>query len=145
MIFDTRVITYLGEVGAISIQSIVVWTELYRRAEFCQSARSAYLRFESSDHRPLITTFDTTFTKRRGLFRYDRRLRNNTEVKKIIAQEWSSNKTTSVEQRISNARQAISRWNKENHKIVKILWKKGNNNQTWRCLNPQQMRSSQAR
>ncbi|KAL1208842.1 hypothetical protein V5N11_010520 [Cardamine amara subsp. amara] len=39
------------------------------------SGRCEYMRFEGSDHRPVLTRFDTEKKKSKGLFRYDRRLR----------------------------------------------------------------------
>lgn len=48
------------------------------------SGRSEYLRFEGSDHRPLVTSFDPLKKIRKGRFRYDRRLRENPEVHSLI-------------------------------------------------------------
>ena len=47
------------------------WAEAY------PSGRSEYLRFEGSDHRPVITHFDLKKKKKQGIFRYDRRLKEN--------------------------------------------------------------------
>lgn len=46
--------------------SNVAWTEKF------PSGRSRYLRFEGSNHRPLITYFDPTKVKAKGVFRFDR-------------------------------------------------------------------------
>ena len=54
------------------------WIELF------PSCRSHYLRYEGSDHRPLISYLDATEKKGTKLFRYDRRLRENPEVKLYI-------------------------------------------------------------
>ncbi|VVA91846.1 unnamed protein product [Arabis nemorensis] len=47
---------------------------------------------------------------------YDRKLRTNVEVKRLIAQECKSNSSATVEQRFQSVRRAISCWNKENHR-----------------------------
>lgn len=47
------------------------WIELF------PAARSEYLRFEGSDHRPFLTHFDQHLKKKKGMFRYDRRLVRN--------------------------------------------------------------------
>lgn len=80
-----------------------------------------YLRFEGSEHRPLLTFFDTSNLKKFGLFRYDRRLRNNEEVKQIIKHTWTANSNESVMGKIRNCRQAISLWNKEDHKNSRLI------------------------
>ena len=52
--------------------------------------------------------------RRKGLFRYDRRLCQNEEVKQIISKTWNRERT-SVEHRIFACRKAISQWNRERH------------------------------
>lgn len=79
------------------------------------SERSEYLRFEGSDHRPLLTCFSPGKRRPKGLFRYDRSLRNNEEVKNLIAETWSSHPRASVEQRIAKCRRVIIQWNREHH------------------------------
>lgn len=76
-------------------------------AEEYPSGRSEYLSFEGSDHRPIITSFDPIKKKRKGLFRYDRRLKGNEEVKELITNAWNSYQNSSVEQRISHYRAVI--------------------------------------
>ncbi|KAG7594156.1 Reverse transcriptase zinc-binding domain [Arabidopsis thaliana x Arabidopsis arenosa] len=85
------------------------WVEAY------PSGRSEYLRFEGSDHRPIVTSFDHVKAKQKGLFRYDRRLRDNEEVKRIVTHSWNLNQLDSVEKRLSRCRSAIIEWNKEQH------------------------------
>ena len=53
------------------------WTDLFPHS------RSHYLRYEISDHRPLLTIFDPTKKKTRKMFRYDRRLRSNQQTKRL--------------------------------------------------------------
>ncbi|CAA7029802.1 unnamed protein product [Microthlaspi erraticum] len=85
------------------------WIEAY------PSGRSEYLNFEGSDHRPIISFFHAAKKKKRGLFRYDRKLRNNEEVKQLIEETWNYNSRANVEMRISNCRKAIIQWHKSNH------------------------------
>ena len=66
------------------------WAELF---PFC---RSQYLNFEGSDH-----------------FRYDRRLRDNTEVQAIIKEVWEAFTHLCVEARLNLCRRAICKWSKE--------------------------------
>lgn len=79
------------------------------------SGRSEYLRFEGSDHRPLVTSFDPKQKKRQGIFRYDRRLRDNEEVKLLVLEAWNSTLSATVEQRILSCRSAIILWSKDQH------------------------------
>lgn len=48
------------------------------------SCRSQYLKYEASDHRPLLKFLDTRRKKGMKIFRYDRRLNENVEVKQLI-------------------------------------------------------------
>lgn len=54
------------------------WSDLFPKA------KSHYLLFEESDHRPLLSIFDPTRKKSHKLFRYDRRLCHNTEVTNLV-------------------------------------------------------------
>lgn len=83
------------------------WSETY------PSGRCEYLRFDSSDHRPLITFFDPLRQKKRGIFRYDRRLSKNTEVGKIVKDTWLINTQLKVKQKIDKCRTAIIAWSKK--------------------------------
>ena len=79
------------------------------------SGRSEYLRFEGSDHRPLVTSFDPKKKNRKGIYRYDRRLKDNEEVKTLVLEAWNSNSLASVDLRISACRTAIIKWSKNQH------------------------------
>lgn len=59
------------------------WAELY------PSGHCEYLRFESSDHRPIVTYFEPLRKKKKGIFRYDRTLSTNPEVKKLVEDIWA--------------------------------------------------------
>lgn len=58
------------------------WTELF------PSCRRQYLKYEGSDHRPIISYLDTTRKKSHNLFRYDRRLKDHKEIKDLVAEIW---------------------------------------------------------
>lgn len=82
------------------------WIELF------PSCRSNYLKYEGSDHRPLISYLDATKRKGTKLFRYDRRLRENLEVKQIINDVWEESQALVVEERLILCRRAIVKWSK---------------------------------
>lgn len=46
--------------------------------------RCRYLRFEGSDHRPLISYFNANRVKKRGLFRFNRSLTEQEEVTQVV-------------------------------------------------------------
>ena len=74
-----------------------------------------YLNFESSDHKPLITVFDSAKRHKRRLFRYDRRIRDNADVKKLISEVWNGNTEAPVKTRLAMCRRVISAWTREQH------------------------------
>lgn len=79
------------------------------------NGNSHYLPFEGSDHRPILSAFDSKKKKPQRLFRYDRRLRDNEEVKELIDKIWREDAHLTVIQRITSCRQAISSWSRRNH------------------------------
>jgi len=79
------------------------------------SGRSKYLPFEGSDHRPIVTFFDLQKKKRKGLFRYDRRLRDNEEVTQLVEEYWQRDLIEEVELKINRCRHAIIAWSREKH------------------------------
>lgn len=77
-----------------------------------------YLNYEGSDHKPILTCFDLTKKKGKGLFRFDRRLRDNPEIKALVDQTWRRAGRSSVQTKV--------RWNKDQQRNSKILinkWK----------------------
>lgn len=89
------------------------------------TARSEYLRFEGSDHRPLVSCLTNQQKIIKGLFKFDRRLKDNLEVQKLVSDTWTTNREILVEQQISRCRRAIIQWNKKKHKNrQKIIAKK---------------------
>ena len=83
------------------------WSDLF------PNARSHYLAFEASDHRPLLSTFDSKRKRSSKIFRYDIRLRENEEVKSLISKVWADYQHLSVHLRIQKSRQVISVWSKQ--------------------------------
>lgn len=73
------------------------------------------MRFETSDHRPIHSVFDTSWKKAGKLFRFDRRLTDNEEVKELVFSAWNSQRSASVSQRIAYIWRAIARWSKSQH------------------------------
>ena len=85
-----------------------------------------YLNYEGSDHRPILTCFDLTRKKGKGLFRFDRRLRENPEVKALVQQIWKKAGKRSVQTKIGMVRSALVQWTKEQQRNSKLLinkWK----------------------
>ncbi|CAA7012943.1 unnamed protein product [Microthlaspi erraticum] len=68
---------------------------------------------DCSDHRPIVSFFDPKKKKSKGLFRYDRRLKDNEEVTKLVAETWSERADNTVNQKIDSCRKAIVLWNKK--------------------------------
>lgn len=85
------------------------WSDLF------PTARSHYLEFKNSDHRPLLSTFDPKKKKPKRIFRYDRRLQYNTEVSKISEKAWKKGYSLPVSNRIANCRRAIFIWSRDHY------------------------------
>ena len=83
------------------------WSEIFPSG-YCQ-----YLRFEGSDHRPLITFFDQDEAKKKGVFRFDRRLQDNPEIHKIVDLSWDKKIQESIISKTSKVRAKIVEWSKE--------------------------------
>lgn len=86
-------------------------------AELFPNGRCKYLRFEGSDHRPIITYFALE-KKKPGWFRYDRRLKENGEVKKLVEEVWNEDLAGSVQSRIAKVWQALILWNRKSSETV---------------------------
>lgn len=82
-------------------------------AEEYPSGRCEYLRFEGSDHRPLVTYFDPLRRKKKSIFRYDRRLNHNEEVSKLVEDKWTEEVHLQVKLKIDKCRTAIILWSKK--------------------------------
>ncbi|XP_056848924.1 uncharacterized protein LOC108820216 [Raphanus sativus] len=80
------------------------WTDLF------PSGRCDYLRFEGSDHRPVISYLDTSKSKRRRLFRYDRSIKDFPEARKVIEEAWQKEVPEQVENKIKRCRDELIKW-----------------------------------
>ncbi|CAA7021818.1 unnamed protein product [Microthlaspi erraticum] len=86
-----------------------MWLELY------PTSRCYYLDYEGSDHRPLLSEFQHEKKKKGGIFRYDRAMRHNPEISKLIKVTWNKFEGELVETCIANCRKEISRWSRKHH------------------------------
>jgi len=55
---------------------------------------------------------DTRRKRGNGIFRFDRRLKENQKVREIIKELWESNSHLQVEEKLSLCRRAICKWSK---------------------------------
>ena len=86
-------------------------------AERFPTARCQYLEADlTSDHKPLLSFFDKGGRRRRGNFRYDRRLCKNEEARKMISNAWRGAGQATVRDKLASTRSAISAWNKTQHR-----------------------------
>lgn len=85
----------------------VEWSEMF------STGRCEYHRFEGSDHRPVLTLFDSNLLKKKkGIFRFDRRLRDKPEIRAIVGDTWSAQPDDSVITKICRVRSKIVEWTK---------------------------------
>ena len=89
-------------------------------AERFPTARSMYMEYEGSDHKPLLSIFEPGRKKAKGIFLYDRRLKNNPEASQVILEAWKEGTNKSVSERIASVRGALSLWHKEKNLNSKI-------------------------
>ncbi|WZY77881.1 hypothetical protein YC2023_024265 [Brassica napus] len=71
------------------------------------AGRCEYLRFEGSDHRPIIIHFDVSTQRKKGLFRFDRRLKDKPEIRQLVEEQWKQHPLESVLIRVANIRHGI--------------------------------------
>lgn len=94
------------------------WAEAY------PTARSHYLSYGASDHKPLLSYFEPERMRRKGLFRYDHRLKDNEEVKKLVSDTWREARNETVLNRISLVRRANSEWSRNQGVNSRLLIEK---------------------
>ena len=75
--------------------------------------RCRYLRFEGSDHRPLLTYFNADRKRKRGVFRFNRSLTEQPEVTQLIDKTWHHSPLDSVIQKLNDVRRGIIEWSKD--------------------------------
>lgn len=85
------------------------------------SGRSEYLRFEDSDHRPLLTHFDQNLIKKKGIFRFDRRFREKPEIRQLVDQTWNVVPSNSVLTKRNEVRRSIVEWTRKQAATSKDL------------------------
>lgn len=84
--------------------------------------RSSYLRFEGSDHRPLLTYSSKSRSRKQGIFRFNRTLTENAEVIDLVEETWNQDPLRSVIAKLNACRQGIINWTKEmNRKSNQII------------------------
>ena len=90
-------------------------------AEMFPTARSQYLDYEGSDHRPIVTIVEPERKKRKGMFRYDRRLKDNIEVKVLVEEIWKNAGSVSIREKIALTRTAIVEWSKTQYRNSRVF------------------------
>ena len=83
------------------------WSEKY------PTSRCEYLRFEGSDHRPLMTFLGSKQKRKNKLFRFDRNLKEKEEIRDLVRDSWELYRQDSVLHKISRCRQSIIQWTKD--------------------------------
>ncbi|KAG2313724.1 hypothetical protein Bca52824_025281 [Brassica carinata] len=83
------------------------WAEAY------PMGRCRYLRFEGSDHRPLMSYFNANRTNKKGMFRFNRALTEEVEVTKLVEDAWNTSPLDSVITKLSAVRRNIIQWSKD--------------------------------
>ena len=83
------------------------WSELF------PMGRCRYLRFEGSDHRPVVTFFNDSVTKKQGVFRFNRALTENPEIEEVVEAAWNHDPLASVISKLNACRRSIIKWAKE--------------------------------
>ncbi|CAL9232043.1 unnamed protein product [Arabidopsis halleri] len=77
------------------------------------SGRCKYLRYEGSDNRPVISFFDESMKKKKGLFRFDRRIIEDEEARKVIEAAWATAPSDSFLAKLNRVRRDLIAWTKE--------------------------------
>lgn len=85
------------------------------------AGRCAYLRFEGSDHRPVITYFDDNLKKKKGVFCFDRQLKDKPEIRELVNETWAPKQKESVITKLNRVRTNLIKWSKEQNKCSNDL------------------------
>lgn len=85
--------------------------------------RCCYLRFEGSDHRPMITYFNNYRLKKGSLFRFNRALVEKEEVSHLIETTWNHFPLDSVIKKLKACRRSIIQWSKEQQNQSNLIIK----------------------
>nr|VDD40187.1 unnamed protein product [Brassica oleracea] len=93
-------------------------------AENFPLGRCCYLRYEGSDHRPVMTYFNSTKHKHRGMFRFNRALTENEEVTELVESAWNQSPLETVIHNLNACRRSIIQWSKDQQNQSNLLIKK---------------------
>ena len=80
-------------------------------------SHTEYLNMVASDHRPLVAYLEDKIVRRRGQFRFDKRWVGKEGLMESITMDWAEHnedRRNGLVEKISNCRQAISKWRKNN-------------------------------
>lgn len=91
------------------------WNELY------PMGRCKYLRFEGSDHRPVMTFFNKPRPRKRGMFRFNRSLTEKEEVEALVEETWNQSPLASVIAKLDACRRNTILWSKEQNTRRNLL------------------------
>ena len=87
------------------------------RRVFYQASRE-FMEKLGSDHRPVMVNLVSQYEKRRGAFRFDKRMVGKVRVDETIQEAWRSSSgvgSLSLIKRIGAVRQSRSKWKRENN------------------------------
>ncbi|KAL0884467.1 hypothetical protein Bca101_008448 [Brassica carinata] len=90
-------------------------------AEAFPLGRCCYLRFEGSDHRPVMTYFNSNRHRHRGMFRFNRTLTEKEEITQIVESAWNHSPLDSVILKLNACRRGIIKWAKEQQQKSNLL------------------------
>ncbi|KAG7591058.1 Ribonuclease H-like superfamily [Arabidopsis thaliana x Arabidopsis arenosa] len=85
------------------------WSDMF------PTSRIEYMKFEGSDHRPIMAYFAAREKKERRMFRYDRSLRKNPEIFELVKKAWDNKGNSTVADRILRCRKAIQKWHRKHN------------------------------
>lgn len=88
------------------------------------AGRCEYLRFEGSDHRPVVVHFDISRRRKKGLFRFDRRLKNKPEVRQLVADNRQKEPLESIISKVGRIRVKIIQWVKQQNLNSNLIIRK---------------------
>ena len=115
---NIRVTSFRGEDRVTPTWSTVAWTEqwvILSGLTYSRHADASISLLKALITIPSCPSWTLQGKKGKRLFRYERRLRGNEEVKRIILEIWTTNSNISVESRLTLCRKAIVKWSREFH------------------------------
>lgn len=113
---NIRVTLCRGEGLDIVTSSNQDWIEQGKISPGLNSSRLDVVNTFGSKDRiiaPIVIHFDVTRKKKRGLFQFDRRLKDKPEIRQIVSDQWKESSIDSVLSKISWIRASIIRYMRE--------------------------------